>query len=109
MDGSPGKQGATPGETKQDDDASDAAHVCQQTPVRRLVVGVLFLDPGQLDHNHDEDQQAQSKDQEEVGHHTHIEGGIITYPTATRTQRKTQMLRLFLMAKIYQRKKSAMF
>lgn len=83
VEGPPGEQGEPPGEAEQDDEASDAAQVCQQPPVWRLVLGVLLLDPGQLDHNHDEDQQGQSKDQEEVGHHAHIEGGVITQPTAT--------------------------
>lgn len=87
VEGSPGEQGEPPGEAEQDDEASDAAQVCQQSPVGRLVLWVLFLDAGQLDHNHDEDQQAQDKDQEEVGHDAHIEGHVLTQPTATGEQR----------------------
>lgn len=90
VEGSPGEQGKPPGEAEQDDEASDAAHICHHSPVRRLVLGVLLLDPGQLDHNHDKDQQAQRKDQDEVGHHAHIEGDVITQPTATGGQIKTR-------------------
>lgn len=82
MKGSPGEEGEPPGETEQDGETSDAAQVCQHSPVRRLVLGVLLLDPGQLNHDQDEDQQAQSKDQGEVGHHAHVEGDVITQPAA---------------------------
>lgn len=81
-EGPPGKQGEAPGEAEQDDQARDAAHVCQHSPVGGLVLGVLPLDAGQLDHDHDEDKQAESKDQEEVGHHAHVEGHVITQPAA---------------------------
>ncbi|TNN38779.1 hypothetical protein EYF80_051054 [Liparis tanakae] len=67
----PGEQGEPPGETQQDDEAGDAAQVGHHAPVGQLVLGVLLFDPGQLDHDDDEDQQAQSEDQEEVGHHAH--------------------------------------
>lgn len=53
-------------------------------------MGVLLLDPGQLDHDDDENHQAQSKNQEKIGHHAHIEGDIIAQPTATGRQIKTQ-------------------
>lgn len=87
VEGSPGEQGEPPGEAEQDDEAGDAAHVRQQSPVGRLVLWVLLLDPGKLDHNRNEDQQAQNKDQEEVGHHAHVEGHVLTQPTATGEQR----------------------
>lgn len=45
-------------------------------------MGVLLLDPRQLHHHNDEDHEAQNKDEEEVGHHAHIEGNVITQPTA---------------------------
>lgn len=52
-------------------------------------MGVLLLDTWKLSHNNDEGQQAQDKDQEEIGHHTHIEGYVITQPAATeRKQRR---------------------
>ena len=82
VEGSPGEQSEPPREAEQDDEAGDAAQVRQHPPVGRLVLRVLPLDPGQLDHDDDEDQQAQHKDQEEVGHHAHVEGDVVTQPTA---------------------------
>lgn len=83
VEGSPGEQGEPPGEAEQDDEASDASHIRHHSPVGGLVLGVLLLDPGQLDHNDNEDHHAQNKHHKEVGHHAHIEGDVITQPTAT--------------------------
>lgn len=83
VEGSPGKQGEPPGEAQQHDEANDAAHVFHHPPVGSLVLGVLLFDPGQLHQDDDEAQQAQTEDQEEVGHHAHIEGDVVTQPTAT--------------------------
>lgn len=46
---------------------------------------VLLLDPGQLDHDDDEDHQTHDKNEEEVGDHAHIKGDVVTQPAATET------------------------
>ena len=79
----PGEQSEAPGEAEQDDEAAHAAHVRHHASVRSLVLRVLPLDPTQLDHDHDEDQQAHGEDRQEVRHHAHVEGDVVTQPTAT--------------------------
>lgn len=82
VEGPPGEQGEPPGEAEQDDEASDAAQVCHHASVWRRVLGVLLLDPGQLDHDHNEDQQAEGKHKDEVGDHAHVEGNVVLQPAA---------------------------
>lgn len=81
VEGSPGEQSEAPGQTQEDDESGDAAEVRQDAPVRRLVMWVLPLDSGQLDQDHDEDDQAEGEDEEEVGHHSDVEGQVVTQPT----------------------------
>lgn len=78
----PGQQSEAPAEAQQHQETHDAAQVRQHSPVGRLVLGVLPLDPGQLHHHHDEDQQAQCEDQAKVGHHRHIESHVVAQPAA---------------------------
>lgn len=87
--GPPGEEGEAPGEPQQDGQAADAAHLRQQAPAGGLVLRVLTLDAGQLDQNQDEDQQAEREDQEEVGHHAHVEGQVVPQPAAAGGQVKT--------------------
>lgn len=78
----PGEQSEAPGEAQQNHQARDAAGIGQNPPVGGLVMGILPLDPSQLDHHDDEDHHADGEDQEEVGHHPHVEGDVITQPAA---------------------------
>lgn len=78
---SPGKESKAPGESQQDGDPRDTAHVLHGGAVIGIV-GVLPLDPAQLHQHHHEHDEVEDKDDAEVGHHGHVEGDIVFQPAA---------------------------